>query len=288
MEVAIGAAAVGTAALVVSILVGRVVDSSASGVRGGWWALRTSVVAALFMVMTVQVADSGWVTGADAATLRWFVEHRNGTATALARAITDIGSPVGVAAVAVVFSAVFAWRRRSAVPAVFIVGTVGFAAVASTSMKYVVGRDRPPAVLHLTAESDYSFPSGHTTGTTALVGAVLVLCVLARPGRARCALASVSAAVIVAVVAATRLYLGVHWLTDVVGGAMLGTAVTLAATTVLIWLSPTTAGERRRSGRGPVLSASPDQPGDESPAERSSVEDEPSFSAGSAEAEARK
>ncbi|WP_157104110.1 phosphatase PAP2 family protein [Nocardia kruczakiae] len=211
-EVGVGAAAVATAVLVVSVLLGRGGDSSVWGSRVGWSALRAAVVAALFVVMGVQVAASGWLTGADTATLQWFVDHRDGTATALARVITDLGSPVGVAAVAVVVSGVSAWRSRSAVPAVFVVGAVGFAAVVSTVTKDVVGRARPPAVLHLMAESDFSFPSGHTTGTTVLVGAVLVLYVLARPRRARTALASVSAAVIVAVVAATRLYLGVHWL----------------------------------------------------------------------------
>ncbi|MFI7190271.1 phosphatase PAP2 family protein [Nocardia nova] len=287
MEVAIGAAAVGTVVFVVSILFGRGGDSSVSGGGVGWSALRALVVAALFVVLGVQVAASGWVTGADAGTLRWFVEHRNGTATALARAITDLGSPVGVAAVAVVVSGVFAWRRRSAVPAVFIVGTVGFAAVVSTVTKDVVGRARPPAVLHLTAESDFSFPSGHTTATTALAGAVLVLYVLARPGRGRTALASVAAAVIVAVVAATRLYLGVHWLTDVVGGAVLGTGVTLAATTVLVWLSPTTAGGQWRRPAGTVATAAPDRQRDGAPAERKSVQGELSLSAGSAGAEGR-
>ncbi|WP_063002710.1 phosphatase PAP2 family protein [Nocardia mikamii] len=284
-EVGVGAAAVATAVLVVSVLLGRGGDSSVWGSRVGWSALRAAVVAALFVVMGVQVAASGWLTGADTATLQWFVDHRDGTATALARVITDLGSPVGVAAVAVVVSGVSAWRSRSAVPAVFVVGAVGFAAVVSTVTKDVVGRARPPAVLHLMAESDFSFPSGHTTGTTVLVGAVLVLYVLARPRRARTALASVSAAVIVAVVAATRLYLGVHWLTDVVGGAVLGTAVTLAATTVLLWLSPTTAGGRcRRSGQdtGPI--ASPDRRRDGVPGVRNGVQGELAVS-GSAGAE---
>lgn len=231
MEIAVGAAAVGAAVLALSGFAGRIGGSSRSGVRVGWCAVRALVVSALFVVVAVQVAGSGWITGADAATLRWFVDHRNGTATAWALVITELGSPVGVVALAVIVSGVLAWRRRSAVPAVFVLGAVGFAAGVSTMTKYVVARARPPAVLHLTAESDFSFPSGHTTGTTAMVGAVLVVFVLTRPGYVRTAVASVCAAVIVATVAATRLYLGVHWLTDVVGGAVLGTAVTLIAAT---------------------------------------------------------
>ncbi|WP_157122125.1 phosphatase PAP2 family protein [Nocardia violaceofusca] len=254
-EIAVGASALGTAVLLASALAGRVGDSPASGVRVGWSALRALVLAALFVVVAVQVAESGWITGADAATLRWFVEHRNGTATAWARAITEIGSPVGVAASAVIVAGMLAWRRRSAVPAVFVLGTVGFAAGASTLTKLAVARSRPPAALHLMAEADFSFPSGHTTATTAFVGAVLVVYASTRPGYVRTAAASVSAAVIVAIVAATRLYLGVHWLTDVVGGAMLATAVTLAAATVLLWMSQSAGDGRWRSGPGPAVVA---------------------------------
>ncbi len=287
MEIAVGAAAVGTAVLAISGVAGRIGGSSGSGVRVGWSALRALVVSALFVVVAVQVAETGWTTGADATTLRWFVEHRNGTATACARAITDLGSPVGVVALAVIVSGALTWRRRSAVPAVFVLGAVGFAAGASTLTKYVVARERPPAVLHLTAESDFSFPSGHTTGTTALVGTVLVVLVLTRPGYARTAVASVCAAGIVATVAATRLYLGVHWLTDVVGGAVLGTAVTLVATTLLVWLSPTGGGGRCRwSGQGTVT-ASPNQQRNGVPTEQCSVRGKFSLSASDAGAEGK-
>lgn len=286
MEIAVGAAVVGAAVLALSGVAGRFGGSSRSGVRVGWLALRALVVSALFMVVAVQVAEAGWITGADTATLRWFVEHRNGTATACARAITDIGSPVGVVAFAVIVSGVLAWRRRSALPAVFVLGTAGFAAAASTVTKYVVARARPPAILHLTAESDFAFPSGHTTGTTALVGAVLVVFVLTRPGYVRTAVAGVCAAGIVATVAATRLYLGVHWLTDVVGGAVLGTAVTLIATTLLVWLWPTVGAERsRRSGRGTAVTASAIQQRDGAPIERGCVRDEVLLSTGGAGAE---
>ncbi|PPJ02126.1 PAP2 family protein [Nocardia nova] len=286
MEIAVGAAAVGAAVLALPGLVGRFGVSSGSGVRVGWCALRALVVSALFVVVAVQVAETGWITGADATTLRWFVDHRNGTATAWALVITDVGSPVGVVALAVIVSGALAWRRRSVVPAVFVLGAVGFAAAASTVTKYVVARARPPAVLHLTAESDFSFPSGHTTGTTALVGAVLVVFVLTRPGYARTAVAGVCTAGIVAVVAATRLYLGVHWLTDVVGGVVLGTAVTLIATTLLVWLWPTVGAERsRRSGPGTAANASANQQRDGAPTERGSVRDEVSLSAGGAGAE---
>jgi undecaprenyl-diphosphatase len=72
----------------------------------------------------------------------------------------------------------------------------------------------------LVTETDFSFPSGHVTGTVALVGATLVVVTFTRT-RARVA-ALALAVFVVTLVAGTRLYLGVHWLTDVVAGAIFG------------------------------------------------------------------
>ena len=245
MAAAIGVAAVGAVVLGVSALAGRAAGSTVPGARVGWAAVRALTVAVWFAVVAVQVVGSGWITGADADTLQWFVAHRNGTATAFALVITSIGGVAGATTLAVLVSLVLGWRRRSVVPTVFVLGVVSFAAGAGTLTKHVLGRERPPAVLQLTSETNFAFPSGHATATAALVGAVLVLYLPARPGRAKAVAATVGGVAVVAAVATTRLYLGVHWLTDVIGGALLGTTVTLVGAALLVWWSPTT-------GRAPV------------------------------------
>ena len=164
------------------------------------------------------------------------VDHRTGPATAVARAVTEVGSPAAVVVIAMCTAVLAAWRRRSVWPAVLILGTVVAAAGAGTVCKHIVGRARPPIPLHLTTESNFAFPSGHTTATTALVGAVLLVYSTTARSRSRTVVAAFAAVVPVAAVAASRLYLGVHWFTDVVGGVLLGAAVTLMAMTiVLIW-----------------------------------------------------
>ncbi|EID81392.1 MULTISPECIES: phosphatase PAP2 family protein [Rhodococcus] len=221
----------------------------------GWGAVRVAALLLMFTLLAVQVRLSGWVTGADTATLDWFVAHRSPGVTAAAVVITDAASPVGVALVAVVTAALVSWRRRSWEPGVLVVGIVAVAAAASTIVKMIVARSRPPTASQLVTETDWSFPSGHVTGIVALAGALLIVTGAGLPGRARGALAGTLAVLVVVVVAATRLYLGVHWLTDVLGGALLGGAVVAAGSCAVTALAA-----RRPPGRAAEVTGAPAVP----------------------------
>lgn len=89
------------------------------------------------------------------------------------------------------------------------------------SLKALVQRPRP-GVLHLEHVTGSSFPSGHATESAA-VAVALVLLARGRARRDRIA-AAIIAAVLVAAVGASRVYLGVHYPTDVAAGIVLGSA----------------------------------------------------------------
>ncbi|AHH17944.1 putative membrane protein [Nocardia nova SH22a] len=234
-EVAVGGAGIGAAILVASSLRARLTrPSSPTAGRIGLAWTRASVVVALFVLLAVQVAQAGWVTGGDAAVLDWLAGHRSGPATALARAVSEVGSPAGTAVLAILAAGWLVRRYRSVVPGAVVLVVLGTAAVVGTVCKHAVARARPPIALRLVAENNFAFPSGHTTATTAVVTAVLAVYLTGGPRPSRALAAVLSAALAVAAVGSSRLYLGVHWLTDVVGGALLGTAVTMVATAVLV------------------------------------------------------
>jgi membrane-associated phospholipid phosphatase len=98
----------------------------------------------------------------------------------------------------------------------------------STLTKLIVGAHRPAQAVQLVVETDPSFPSGHVTGTLALLGALAVV-IGRHGGRAVSAAVIALAAAVTMVIALTRLYLGVHWVTDIVGGLLIGTAAGVAA-----------------------------------------------------------
>lgn len=187
-----------------------------------------TLLLSLFATLALIAHHAATGTTLDHAVLDWMVHHRDPTLTAWAIGVTEAGSPAGVGALTLVLSAVLWLLLRRPGLALVLVGAVGAAGILSTATKVIVGAHRPPLGLQLIAETDPSFPSGHVTGTVALLGALTA--VIGHHGRpaVRVLLVAVTAAGAGAV-AFTRLYLGVHWVSDVVGGLLLGSIAAIAA-----------------------------------------------------------
>lgn len=177
------------------------------------------------------VQESDGITVADRPVLGFLATHRQPWSISAAEVITDMGSPVGVAVTGLAVGLLLAWLRRSWLPLlVVMLGGAGIALI-NTAVKRLVGRSRPPQFTAVLGEHGFSFPSGHTTGTTVVW---LLLAWMAghwvigrRIGRV---LVWTVALLMIVAVGATRIYLGVHFLSDVLAGWTLGAAwaVTIA------------------------------------------------------------
>ena len=124
------------------------------------------------------------------------------------------------------------WRGRRA-DAVLVVGAMAGASLVFRLLKMVLDRPRPPAADRLVAETNESLPSGHATMSVVVIGSLVVLAWAGRGARARAAMVAAAAAWIGAV-GATRVYLGVHWFSDVLAGWLVGAA--WLALCVTLWL----------------------------------------------------
>lgn len=148
----------------------------------------------------------------------------NGWLRTLALVVTDLGSPVAVDIVAVGAAVALLVARR--VPDAVAVVVARFVELGiETAVKALVDRGRPVFSHPVATAGGGSFPSGHTAGSAALYGILVLLLV-------RRLVVIVAATVFVLAVGASRVVLGVHYLSDVVGGLALGVAV--AAGTLLL------------------------------------------------------
>jgi undecaprenyl-diphosphatase len=201
---------------------------------GVLWVLALGVS---FRQVLDSVLESDGITVADRPVLGFLATHRQPWSTTAAEVISDIGSPLGVAVTASVVGVSLAWWRRSWLPLlILILGGAGIAVI-NTAVKHLVGRGRPPRVTAVLGEHGFSFPSGHTTGTTVvwLLSAWMVSrwVIGRRPGRI---LVWTAALLMIISVGTTRVYLGVHFPSDVLAGWALGAAWTvIIALVARVW-----------------------------------------------------
>jgi undecaprenyl-diphosphatase len=143
--------------------------------------------------------------------------------TGVFRAVTVLGNFVTLLALALVAVAAF-WRSGERTDAVFVAFAFLGAQVLSAGLKLGFRRDRPFFADPLATESTYSFPSGHALVSLSVYGSVALVLAGRIEGRGRKALLLASAGSLVAAIGFSRLYLGVHFLSDVVAGFAAGTA----------------------------------------------------------------
>ena len=157
--------------------------------------------------------------------------------------LTFFGSPLWFYII-VTPAVLWVWRRGHVRLAIFLVVTALGGGLLDTVVKEVVDRPRPSLVDPVATAHGKSFPSGHAMSSTFVYGA-LVLVFLPVIGRRYRPVVIGGAAILVLAIGFSRLALGVHYITDVVGGFVLGVAWLAASTAAFsIW--------RVEMGRPPV------------------------------------
>ena len=200
---------------------------------------RPGRVAALDVGLVVLAAAAVWAAFSgvgparlDEALLTESIEERTPGLTMVAVVVTTLGSTVAMAVLATVVGGWCWWRGRRA-DAVLAVGAMAGASLVFRLLKVLFDRARPPVPDHLVVETNESLPSGHATMSTVVIGTIVVLAWAGRSALARATM--VTAAVgWVGAVGLTRVYLGVHWVSDVLAGWAVGAA--WLALCVTVWL----------------------------------------------------
>ncbi len=199
-----------------------------------------AALAFLFFVVLFASTAVGWIFDTiderqgfarfDQRAAEFGADNATDETTSLLEGITQFGATGWLLIVMAVIGVIEAWHFRK--PAVLgYLASVGIGvSLINTGLKHLVERERP-AVMQLTSHSSFSFPSGHSAAAAACWAAI-ALVVARRWRRGPRRVAAMAALAITLAVAATRVLLGVHWLTDVIAGVITGWAwfmvVTLA------------------------------------------------------------
>lgn len=188
--------------------------------RAAYKQIAGAVICMLLFIALAIMAATGRTQAWDEALARHVYALRSGALTVCAKAVTVLGNWYCVIAVCVILVAVPATRFTWGIP-------VSFAALASNFLralvKMIAARPRPDQIYHLIEEGGWSFPSGHAATSVAVYG-LLAYLLWRQSFKGHMALCVLCLFLTVAI-GLSRVYLGVHYPCDVLGGWLAGLAI---------------------------------------------------------------
>ncbi len=188
------------------------------------------VIVALFIKLTIIVSGNGaislWLHGVDEHVQTFAYAHSSLVLARLMLFITYLANAEVVIALGIVLLIIFIIVHEELLAGIFfaclIVGeTLGL------SIKLIIERTRPAEVLYHVSRVGFSYPSGHTLTATLFYG-FLAFClgrIFCRPIQKK--LIWTGGCILIFLVGISRIYLGVHWASDVIGGWLLGGAIVI-------------------------------------------------------------
>lgn len=215
------------------------------GLRLTLFAIAIVLVTVPFSTLLFQVLAKGPLTeldGSIANRLNSWVHHSTIAVQALV-VISNIGKPITLFVVVAAACLYLLWRRRVRL-VLYLVVTSVMGGLVDTAVKVLVDRPRPVVDHPVATALGQSFPSGHAMSSTVTYGALALAFLPVLPRRWR-PVALGAVVLLVLAIGTSRLFLGVHFVSDVVGGFVLGLAWLAASTAAFsIW--------RTEMGKKPV------------------------------------
>jgi len=178
----------------------------------------------------VSAAFIGWVFDSidesrgfarfDKSAAQFGADHSSTTTTHVLELFTQFGATGLLLILMALIGGFQAWRHHKFTVLIYLAVIGVGVSLLNNGLKLLVHRERP-VVLQLTHAGGYSFPSGHTAAAAACWAAIALVVARKWPRSGR-RIAAVVVLVITLVVASSRVLLGVHWLSDVIAGAIFG------------------------------------------------------------------
>jgi len=207
----------------------------------------------IFSAIMRAVIHEAAITRTDMKVYEWLHTHATLTGYGGWSVLSSLGSGLAITVIGVGVAGLLAYRRRWIVLGGWTAALVG-GGLLDGALKLAIRRPRPPTALDFLSHLSWSFPSGHSMGSLIAYGMVAYLLVLAlMPRRGLQAGVVAAATLLVLSIGLSRMYLGVHYFSDVMGGFAAG----------VLWLSACISGlevARRLKARAPAAAARPAPP----------------------------
>jgi undecaprenyl-diphosphatase len=188
-----------------------------------WWLLPTTAIVFVLFAIGAALDALPW----DRAITEFIVDLRTPDRNDLVMRVSRLGSTPVVFSVAAILAAA-AWRRCPRL-AVAIVVIALARPLAEFALKELIARDRPPVADRLVHGAGHSFPSGHPLATAASWGLLPLVVALYTKRHLVWWATAIGVWVLAVLVSISRVWLGVHWASDVVGALLLATMGVAAA-----------------------------------------------------------
>ena len=199
----------------------------------------------LFAALVDAVLESDSIVNFDLAAAAWIHARVTPSGLRVFQIIADIGSPIAVSLLVVAMT-IWCWRRRERVLAIGVVAICVGEALLDAVLKMVIRRNRPEFGASFLHGQSFSFPSGHAFGSIVAYGLLAYLLIaFYHPARRARRVIHAGVSALVVAIGVSRIYLGVHYPSDVIGGFAAGIA----------WLSICLTGIRLARERGPRTGA---------------------------------
>ena len=168
----------------------------------------------------------------DTAVREYIYSLRSDGLTAFFRTVTCLGNWQTITLICLLFLLIPRMRISFGIP---VSAAAILASLIQKALKVTFHRARPDLALHLISQGGYSFPSGHSFTVLIFYGMIIYLCRSNMKSRAAANLTTALLACLIPLIGFSRIYLGVHFPTDVLGGWSIGLCVLMVMVSAVLF-----------------------------------------------------
>lgn len=199
-------------------------------IKSKWYLWSTLALIPFFIIIFIGLLYSEGITRFDNWIAGPILSSRNTVSTTLYVFLTHFGGEIYLSLIILICSLIFIWKERNYYPAIWLVTQSLLGAVLFNQALKAIFRRSRPLVETLVDQNGFSFPSGHSMGSLICYGGILFLILrnIRRPSIRNGLIALF--AILVLFIGISRVYVGVHYPTDIIGGFSVGAAWLIFAT----------------------------------------------------------